>query len=141
MSGEFRGGAAVAFHRERRPCDRYSNPCQLQSRRRIRCFDRINAMVRARNDFAYILASKRKGTLYTGVTNDLRRCVYEHRSRTIDGFTRQYGVERLVWFEVHRDVRAAICREKIIKGWRREWKLYLIEETNRYWDDLYKELT
>ncbi|HEY3778780.1 MAG TPA: GIY-YIG nuclease family protein [Rhizomicrobium sp.] len=88
----------------------------------------------------YILASRRNGTLYTGVTNDLVRRTSEHRSDVIGGFTRRYGVHRLVWFECHEDIHAAIHREKCVKKWRRAWKLDLIEAMNPYWKDLYDEL-
>ena len=88
----------------------------------------------------YILASKRNGTLYTGVTNDLRRRVSQHRNDEIDGFTKRYRVHRLVWYEVHQDIKAAIHREKCIKNWRRAWKLYLIEAMNPHWEDLFDQL-
>jgi putative endonuclease len=90
--------------------------------------------------FVYILASRRNGTLYTGVTGDLRRRVSEHRNYAIEGFTKRYTVHRLVWFEVHWDASAAIRREKCIKKWQRSWKLYLIEAMNPHWDDLYDSL-
>lgn len=84
----------------------------------------------------YILASRKHGTLYTGVTNDLTRRLWEHRTGEIQGFTRDYGVHRLVWFETHDNIEAAIVREKRIKEWRREWKIRLIEGSNPLWDDL-----
>ena len=84
----------------------------------------------------YILASRRYGTLYTGVTSDLARRIGEHRDGLIPGFTAQYGVKRLVFFESHDDVRDAIVREKRIKTWRRDWKIELIERDNPLWDDL-----
>ena len=87
--------------------------------------------------FVYILASRRNGTLYTGVTNDLVRRVSEHRQDIMPGFTTKYGVKSLVWYETHNDVDAAITREKRIKRWRREWKLALIEAENPQWLDLY----
>jgi putative endonuclease len=77
--------------------------------------------------YVYLLASRKHGTLYLGVTNDLIRRVYQHKSKALAGFTAKYGVNRLVWFEIHDDVIAAISREKDIKKWRRNWKIALIE--------------
>ncbi len=91
--------------------------------------------------YVYILASKRNGTLYTGVTSDLIKRIYEHKNDLIHGFTKKHGVHTLVWFEVHDDIREAIKREKQIKYWRRAWKLELIEKTNPDWRELYDELT
>ena len=88
----------------------------------------------------YILASQRNGTLYTGVTTNLLRRIWEHRDGIIPGFTRRYGVKRLVWYEVHGEVRDAIAREKAIKRWRRAWKLALIEAENPQWLDLYETM-
>ena len=90
--------------------------------------------------WVYILASARNGTLYVGVTNDLARRVQEHREGAVPGFTRTYGVTRLVHAEPHDDIRIAIEREKRLKKWRRAWKLALIEETNPDWRDLYPDL-
>jgi putative endonuclease len=90
--------------------------------------------------FVYLTASKRNGTLYVGVTRDLVRRTYEHKSKTIVGFTQRYGADQLVWFEPHTDVEAAILREKEIKKWRRAWKLALIEKDNPQWRDLYEEV-
>ena len=78
--------------------------------------------------WVYILASGKHGTLYIGVTNDLVRRVHEHRSKAVRGFTSQYGVDRLVWFETYDDPASAIEREKELKKWRRGWKIRLIEE-------------
>lgn len=86
--------------------------------------------------FVYIMASKRNGTLYVGVTNDLIRRAYEHKNKTKEGFTSRHDVSRLVYFETHEDVNEAIKREKQLKKWRRKWKLNLIEEHNPYWNDL-----
>jgi len=86
--------------------------------------------------YVYILASKRNGTLYTGVTNDLERRVYEHKHKSIDGFTSKYNVDKLVCFEHTQSIESAISREKEIKGWKREKKLRLIEATNPEWQDL-----
>jgi len=88
----------------------------------------------------YILASKRNGTLYTGVTSDLIRRIWEHRNNLIEGFTKRYDVHRLVFFEQHDDMVSAITREKQIKKWKRSWKLSLIEESNPEWRDLYEGL-
>ena len=86
--------------------------------------------------WTYMLASKRNGTLYIGVTNDLTRRLSEHREGAVPGFTAKYGVHRLVWCEQHEDVEHAILREKQIKKWNRAWKLRLIEEANPDWEDL-----
>ena len=88
----------------------------------------------------YILASKRNGTLYTGVTSNLVQRVWQHRNAFVAGFTRQYGVQRLVWYEMHPTMESAITREKQLKGWRRSWKVRLVEEMNRDWADLYPQL-
>jgi putative endonuclease len=90
--------------------------------------------------YVYILASRRLGTLYIGVTNDLVRRVYEHRSDAVPGFASRYGTRRLVWFEVHEDVTDAIQREKNLKRWLRAWRIALIERTNPGWSDLYDEI-
>ena len=90
--------------------------------------------------FVYMLASKRNGSLYVGVTNDLGRRAGEHRAKAVPGFTKRYGVDILVWYEVYNDVNAAITREKQIKGWNRAWKVRLIEKTNPVWNDLAKSL-
>ena len=80
------------------------------------------------------------GTLYIGVTNNLVRRVYEHKSGLAEGFTKKYAVKALVYFEVHTDIEAAIAREKQIKKWNRAWKVRLIEERNPNWDDLYNSI-
>ena len=90
--------------------------------------------------YVYIMASKRNGTLYIGLTNDLKRRVYEHKNSLIEGFTKRYTVHLLVYFEQHVDINYAIMREKRIKKWNRKWKLKLIEELNPDWDDLYFQL-
>ena len=87
----------------------------------------------------YILASKRNGTLYIGITNNLARRVYEHKEKLVKGFTQRYNVSMLVYYEVHGDVRAAIQREKQLKKWNRSWKLRLIEKYNPEWIDLYRD--
>jgi putative endonuclease len=86
--------------------------------------------------FVYMLASKRNGTLYTGVTNDIARRTGEHKDKQVPGFTRKYGIEILVWYEIHEDVTVAIEREKQIKGWNRARKIRLIEQVNSGWNDL-----
>jgi putative endonuclease len=88
----------------------------------------------------YMLASRRNGTLYIGVTSDLVRRVWAHRCKFVTGFTEEYGVSRLVWYETHDDALAAITREKQIKKWQRAWKIELIERMNPYWNDLYDEI-
>lgn len=90
--------------------------------------------------YVYILASQKNGTLYIGVTNDLIRRVYEHKSDFVEGFTKKYKVHTLVYFEDTEDVDSAITREKQLKKWNRAWKIRLIEEKNSAWDDLYKIL-
>ncbi len=90
--------------------------------------------------YVYILASKRNGTLYIGVTNDLVRRVYEHKTGLIEGFTKKYGVHNLVHYEVCEDMNSAIQREKRLKFWHRRWKIRLIEETNPGWKDLFQEI-
>ncbi|MBA4225540.1 MAG: hypothetical protein C0456_02825 [Hyphomonas sp.] len=93
-----------------------------------------------RFSYVYILASKRNGTLYTGVTSDLIVRVWQHKEDLLPGFSSKYGCKRLVWFETHDDIEAAIRKEKQIKRWRRAWKLRLIEETNPAWCDLWDDL-
>lgn len=88
----------------------------------------------------YILASKRNGTLYIGVTNNLIRRVWEHKEGTVEGFTKEYGVVMLVYYEEIQDIREAILREKRLKRWKREWKIKLIEGMNPEWKDLYLEI-
>ncbi len=91
--------------------------------------------------FTYILASKRNGTLYVGVTKNLARRIWEHRQNLVPGFTRQHSVHCLVYIEQHDDIRDAIVREKQLKRWKRTWKLELIEGANPEWDDLYDRLS
>ncbi len=90
--------------------------------------------------FVYMLASKKNGTLYTGMTNDLIRRIFEHKQGMVKGFTQKYGIKTLVWYEQHNDVLEAIKREKNIQAWKRAWKLELIEKSNPDWDDLYEEI-
>ena len=89
----------------------------------------------------YILPSRRNGTLYVGVTNDLPRRVAEHRDDAVAGFTHQHNIKHLVHYEMFDDVTAAIAREKQLKRWRRRWKLELIESGNPDWQDLYEQLS
>jgi putative endonuclease len=90
--------------------------------------------------YVYILASRKNGTLYVGVTSDLIKRIYEHKQNFIEGFTNKYNVHALVYYEVHNDIEKAIIREKQIKRWNRRWKLRLIEEMNSEWRDLYNEM-
>jgi len=89
--------------------------------------------------FVYILASKRNGTLYVGVTNDLERRIYEHKNDLLSGFTQKYGVHLLVYYEIFDDINDAILREKQLKKWNRSWKISLIEKHNPKWVDLCNE--
>jgi putative endonuclease len=91
--------------------------------------------------YVYMLASKRNGTLYTGVTNHVLGRTWQHKMDLIEGFTKKYGVHILVWYEAHEDVHAAIAREEQIKGWNRAWKIKLIEKENFGWKDLYERIT
>src|SRR5947207_2166622 len=88
----------------------------------------------------YILANRRNGTLYTGVTNNLLSRVIQHKRKEIKGFTEKYNVNKLVWFEQTKDIRIAIQTEKQMKKWNRKWKLELIEEKNHEWKDLFYEI-
>ncbi len=88
----------------------------------------------------YILASKRNGTLYTGVTNNLLRRIWEHKNNIVEGFTKKYNVHLLVHYELFTDIRLALAREKEIKQWTRAWKIQLIEKDNPLWKDLYFSL-
>ena len=90
--------------------------------------------------YIYILSSKRNGTLYIGVTNNLRRRMEEHKTGLVPGFTKQYNIHFLVYFEEYNDIRDAITREKRLKKWERKWKLELIESMNPEWKDLTNEL-
>ncbi len=86
--------------------------------------------------YIYILSNKKNGTLYIGVTNDLERRVFEHKNKLIKGFTKKYGLNKLVYFESHQFIDDAIKREKQLKNWNRQWKIALIEENNPNWNDL-----
>jgi putative endonuclease len=91
--------------------------------------------------YVYLMTSGRNGTLYVGVTSNLIKRVWEHKEGVVEGFTREYGVKELVWYEMHDSPETAISREKQIKKWNRAWKIRLIEESNPYWRDLYQSIT
>ena len=91
--------------------------------------------------YLYILANKKNGTLYIGVTNDLERRMFEHKNKLIEGFTKQYGLNMLVYFETYQYVNDAIKREKNMKKWKRQWKIDLIEKENISWNDLSSDWT
>ena len=88
----------------------------------------------------YLLANKRNGTLYCGVTSDLPKRVWQHKNDLVEGFTKRYRVHTLVWYEVHETMEHAIAREKAIKEWRRAWKLKIIEDMNPTWRDQYDDI-
>ena len=90
--------------------------------------------------WVYFVTNRPNGTLYLGVTNDLIRRTFEHRSRQVEGFTSKYGLTRLVWYEAHDDIRTAIQREHTMKHWERAWKVRLIHAMNPEWRDLYETL-
>ena len=90
--------------------------------------------------YVYILASRKDGVIYIGVTNDIVRRIYEHRIKAVPGFTAKYNITRLVWFEIYDDPTNAITREKELKKWKRAWKVQLIEAQNPDWNDLYESI-
>ena len=90
--------------------------------------------------YVYIMANRRNGTLYIGVTNDIARRAYEHKTHQIPGFTAKYRIDKLVYFEYFKDIKDAIAREKQLKEWKRNWKKDLIEESNPQWRDLFDDL-
>jgi len=94
----------------------------------------------AKQPAVYILTNSRNGTLYTGVTSNLEKRIWEHKNNFVEGFSKQYSTHILVFFEMHEDMWNAITREKQIKRWKRAWKIGLIEEANPYWRDLYPEI-
>lgn len=96
--------------------------------------------MRERKPCVYMLASKRNGTLYVGVTSDVVGRVWEHKNNVVKGFTQKYAVHTLVWYEIHPTMESAIARERAIKEWKRAWKVRRIEETNPEWDDLYSTI-
>jgi len=91
--------------------------------------------------YVYMLASKRNGTLYVGMTDDLVKRVWQHRNNVVEGFTKTYGVKTLVWHEIHESRETAFARERQIKKWNRAWKLEMIEKSNPSWRDLWDEVT
>ncbi|PIR39335.1 MAG: excinuclease ABC subunit C [Alphaproteobacteria bacterium CG11_big_fil_rev_8_21_14_0_20_39_49] len=93
-----------------------------------------------KNFFVYIFASGENGTLYVGVTSNLPKRVYEHKNKLIEGFTKKYNVDKLVYYENHDSAESAILREKKLKAWRRSWKLDLTYKFNPYWEDLYENI-
>ena len=97
-------------------------------------------MLQGKQPCVYILASKRNGTLYIGVTSNLARRMYQHKNHFVAGFTKRYGIEMLVWYEIHATMESAIMREKQLKKWNRSWKIRLIESENRHWEDLYQRI-
>ncbi|GAB3467052.1 GIY-YIG nuclease family protein [Massilia terrae] len=94
----------------------------------------------SRNSYVYILAGRRYGTLYVGVTSDIIKRIWQHREGLVAGFTKKYHVKLLVWYEIHDEIMQAITRGKQIKEWKRDWKLRLINEFNPLWCDLYPDL-
>ena len=88
----------------------------------------------------YILASKKEGTLYIGVTSDLLKRIYEHKNNVVEGFTKEYAVHTLVYYEVHESMEEAIKKEKKLKKWNRQWKIDLLEKNNPEWKDLYLDI-
>ena len=96
--------------------------------------------MRERSPCVYLLASRMRGTLYTGVTSDLVQRIWQHKNDQADGFSRRYGVHTLAWFEAHETMESALAREKAIKEWKRVWKIELIESLNPQWRDLYPDI-
>lgn len=93
-----------------------------------------------KNYFVYILAEAKRGTLYTGVTSDIKKRVYEHKNAVVEGFTKKYNIKILVYYELHNSIEEAIKREKRLKRWNRHWKYELIEKDNPDWEDLYDKI-
>jgi len=93
-----------------------------------------------KNFAVYIMASKKNGTLYVGVTSNLPKRVWEHKNKAVEGFTKKYDISRLVYYELHENAESAIKREKRIKEWPRQWKINIIVKNNPVWDDLYNEV-
>ena len=96
--------------------------------------------VRVKQPCVYMLASKRNGTIYIGVTSNLSQRVWQHKESFVDGFTKRYGVHDLAWHEFHSTMESAIAREKVMKKWKRGWKMDLIEKSNPAWRDLYSDI-
>ncbi|HOO50900.1 MAG TPA: GIY-YIG nuclease family protein [Alphaproteobacteria bacterium] len=93
-----------------------------------------------KNFFVYMMASGKNGTIYTGVTSDLKKRIWEHKNNVAEGFTKKYNVHNLVWYEPHDNAESAIVREKRIKDWKRDWKIKRIIEMNPEWRDLYDDI-
>jgi putative endonuclease len=100
----------------------------------------VREEVVSKQPVVYILASKRSGTLYIGVTSNLIKRIWEHKNNLVKGFTKRYNVHNLVWYELHANMESAILREKMLKEWKRIWKLELIESSNPDWSDLYNTI-
>jgi putative endonuclease len=100
----------------------------------------ISDMPMNKQPAVYILANKKNGTLYVGVTSGLVKRVWEHKNKVVKGFTERYGIHQLVWYELHDTMESAIERENALKNWKRAWKLELIEKTNPNWNDLYESI-
>jgi len=101
----------------------------------------IVGVIFMKEGYLYILASKRNGTLYVGVTSNLVKRIYEHKTNAIEGFTQKYNIKNLVYYEPFSSINDAIQREKQLKQWNRSWKIRLIEEFNPNWQDLYDKIT
>ncbi len=99
-----------------------------------------NPTIKVMSYYVYILASRKDGATYIGITNDLVRRIYEHRIKAVPGFSSRYNITRLVWFEIYDDPISAISREKELKRWKRTWKVQLIEAQNPEWNDLYESI-
>ena len=110
------------------------SPITTQFRKPV---SRKRRKVESKQPAVYILASKRNGTLYIDVTSNLVKRIWEHKNNLVEGFTKRYGVHNLVWYELHENMESAILREKMLKEWKRTWKLELIENSNPNWHDLY----
>ena len=122
--GRKEGGAYYKNHPDKNHPDEGRDPCLP-----------LNSMF-----YVYLLASRPYGTLYVGTTSDLVRRIWEHKNGLVPGFTKQYQVERLVWFEAHETAAGALRREKQLKEWKRDWKINLLERDNPHWVDLYPSL-
>jgi putative endonuclease len=104
------------------------------------CSQDPESQIMGRYYFVYILANKKRGTLYVGITNNLMKRVWEHKEKEIEGFTKKYKIDKLVYYEIFQDPETAIKREKRLKFYKRQWKINLIEKSNPDWKDLYSEL-
>ncbi|RJO61549.1 GIY-YIG nuclease family protein [candidate division WS5 bacterium] len=93
-----------------------------------------------KKSYVYILANKKNGTLYIGVASDLKKRVFQHKEKLVEGFSKKYGIDRLIYYEESNDITSAIIKEKQLKKWNRAWKIRLIEENNPNWDDLYDKI-